>query len=403
MRRWGDRVRSSFARIWDSNYAPVQPAEASSPVTWRAAHQGIAWCAAAVLRYSTALAPLLGLEVIRGWSLPDRRRAVHRLTMRHSRRRSHKPASRGGPPRKRIRRRVQFWTVLLLAFTSVAVAVSLLLTPYRAPDSWEVLGLPVGHWITALGGGDVEGRADAAYALGLPDSLAPEACRALAEHLTDTTVVRAPVFTTLRRSIGKGQCIDELIETLTRSQSGEMRAEAADALKPVGRSLAPVLGDILPLLHDPDGAVRSRVAMLVASIGDRSDAVQDALVEATKDPEPAARSSAIEAAGGLPISSERFREVARRGVTDPDPRVRVATMKTMGARPDIVTYAVLLLRGLEDSEAEVRAAAAWSLGLSGDTSEGPRRALTRLISDPDPAVRRAASKSLSRLAHARIQ
>jgi len=56
-----------------------------------------------------------------------------------------------------------------------------------------------------------------------------------------------------------------------------MRSEAADALKHAGRALRPVLSDLLPLLHDPDGAVRSRVVMLVAGIGDQSERVQEAL------------------------------------------------------------------------------------------------------------------------------
>src|SRR6185295_13560390 len=96
-------------------------------------------------------------------------------------------------PRNRIGVGMRFRLALGVIAAGLAGATYLFVVWFRTPAETEILGRPMAYWIGALQGPDPEERADAAYALSLPDSVTPTACRALAGRLTDEYEVRSHI------------------------------------------------------------------------------------------------------------------------------------------------------------------------------------------------------------------
>jgi HEAT repeat protein len=81
-------------------------------------------------------------------------------------------------------------------------------------------------------------------------------------------------------------------------------------------------------------------------------------------------------------------------LADPEPSVRLTAAQALGkiAVPDSVPA---LLRGLEDSDQDVRAMSAWALGRFGeDVLDEAGLALAERLDDPSPAVKEAAAQAL---------
>src|SRR5690348_17166357 len=228
---------------------------------------------------------------------------------------------------------------------------------------WQFDGKPLEYWVRALGAHDIETRRRAAYALGETDTLPRTGCSILVEHLGDDAEVREEVRGTLIRWVRAGKCLQETAATLSSSAPSEVRRLAADALRGGGEQARSVSGALLAALNDPVPNIRSIAAAALGASRDTSAVVQDALAQAASDPDADVRTSAIDALTALPASSRRLIRGARRAAHDPDPSARAAAMsvfKHVEVRQSDLR--AVLIRALGDSSAEVRAAAATSLG-----------------------------------------
>jgi HEAT repeat protein len=244
----------------------------------------------------------------------------------------------------------------------------------------------------------------------------------------------------------------EILAAALRDEDVDVRSAAAFSLGELGDVEAVDL--LVPRLDDPSENVRSSavyaleapgdpraVPRLARFLGDRSTSNSayaatralarlgtpgaDALIAGSQSDDPITRKQALWAMKDMPPRDVRFAEAALSALQDPDAEVRVAALDVVRHSPRGVTaerlYPLLfdenpgvrttaveanwaykrtktvdrlieLLVG--DENAEVRAAAAYGLGLTCEPRA--RRALEGALSDPDGNVREKAGESLSR-------
>jgi HEAT repeat protein/S1-C subfamily serine protease/DNA-directed RNA polymerase subunit RPC12/RpoP len=159
--------------------------------------------------------------------------------------------------------------------------------------------------------------------------------------------------------------LPELMRALD-SKDTTVRANAARSLGDLGANARPAVGRLLRALHDPDELVRTLALESLNKIGapDRGDVRK--LVDALKDKDAEVRAYA---AGAL-------------GLIGADGRAAVRT----------------LLDVLKDTEVPVRQKAAVALGkVGGDAKEQVQPALTAALQDSEPEVRAAAAEGLAAL------
>jgi len=167
-----------------------------------------------------------------------------------------------------------------------------------------------------------------------------------------------------------------------------VRCAAATALGRIGSSKA--VPGLLARVDDPDATVR-RAA--VGALGDiRQPAAAGRLLAALGD--PALQGAALEALRHLGASALPAMERAFAGGTLPaEPR---RLLVDLASRLEDPATRGLLLAGLEDESAAVRAEAATALG-DGGFREALRPLLEHRSTDPSPEVRQAAAGALRKL------
>jgi HEAT repeat protein len=110
-------------------------------------------------------------------------------------------------------------------------------------------------------------------------------------------------------------------------------------------------------------------------------------VAALRDPSPAVRAAAIRA-----LARERASHLLVRMIEDEDADVRLLAVMRLGERgPKAVEWVRALVEALDDPQAGVRREAAWSLGAVGAASAP---ALQQALQDKRPRVRAGAARAL---------
>ncbi len=167
----------------------------------------------------------------------------------------------------------------------------------------------------------------------------------------------------------------------------DVRATALNAL--VGLGVEDSLALARRALDDEDGFVRATAAKLLGDLGDETQAAALGQV-LTLDPDPTARQRAAESLEriGGPVAIKAL----TRGLRDPMERVRKAAVQGVSGL-DASQARVELERLLrEDAVWEIRAEAAYALGLTGHPEALP--GLEAALQDPNEFVRAAAANAM---------
>jgi HEAT repeat protein len=187
-------------------------------------------------------------------------------------------------------------------------------------------------------------------------------------------------------------------EALARAASAEdteIRAVALGAL--TRRRIPAALQVLVPSLADEDPLVRARAVEAAAVCGAPGGELRASVDPRLADPDPVVRARAAALLVGTG-SHPRASEVLRRMVGDPRPSWRVAGLESLGETAEPLEPAVA---ALSDPEPAVRRAAASALG----RTEGGEHLdpLVRALGDEDDGVRAAAAEAVARMGGAAVE
>lgn len=277
------------------------------------------------------------------------------------------------------------------------------------------------EWISQLSQRDVDGRVDAALALGKVLALqpnAPRVIRALVVALADTNdEVRVTAADGLRNAARGGErvqaslarnAVPGIVAILGDSQHVAVRRDAARILGTLGATAAAATVEPLSrALKDPAPDVRREAALALSGLGETARLAVPRLLEASLDPDVDMRGIVLRALAASAESTSVVGPALIRGLRDSSAMVRAAVATGLGQRsaPGIRALdgpagsKVLPIRALRaatrDPVIEVRLAAVTALGLLGDSTGRPD--IERALADPDSAVRREAAHALTAL------
>jgi hypothetical protein len=154
---------------------------------------------------------------------------------------------------------------------------------------------------------------------------------------------------------------------------------------------ARILPMMTQLLRHPNVKIRSKAALLVGRCNKNCSWVEQRLAE----PDPRVRANAIESLWG--VESPGAKGVFWAAVNDPDNRVAGNALLGLYRLGEFASLP-LILDLLAHAEPKFRISAVWIMGETGD----PRflSLLTRMIGDPDPAIRAAVFRCIAKLKQA---
>ena len=277
-------------------------------------------------------------------------------------------------------------------------------------------------------------RAEAARAAGIildptkPDGRAVEPIEAALRDARLTTDERAVLAGLLGRTGAPRAAFT--LASLTKSHDAALKLAAVDALGSIGTGAAPQSAALIELLADTDAPLRLRAAIALGLIGDAT--ARDALLARLDTSEELDRAAVLTALAGilarepsdpavaklsaaldLSVGPERDAILVALGLVqspsaastltraaksqDADDRRTVATL--LAGQPPLVALP-LAMTLLGDTDAGVRAAAAWSLGTLGDAASVSK--LAPFVRDPSVDVAIDAAGAIGRIA-ARLQ
>jgi len=226
--------------------------------------------------------------------------------------------------------------------------------------------------------------------------------------------------------IGK-PAIPGLITTLS-SENPQARLFAADALGRLGEKSAEALPALIKLLEDDDRQVRGRAAGICVKIdpgnkkaiqgitgllGDKATSVRHAALKALAQIGSGAQPAVPEIAKNLTHARKEIQRSAllalgsiggtgTDALTDaarnnPDPFIRKYAVRALGnVTPRTPKPVPALIKGLSDTNRDVRRESAWSLAFLGTHAQGAAENLKKALQDSDYVVRYAAAEALSR-------
>ncbi|GLC28204.1 HEAT repeat domain-containing protein [Roseisolibacter agri] len=285
-------------------------------------------------------------------------------------------------------------------------------------------GRPSDAWIAQLAAPGLDGRLDAAAALGEVLRLqpnAPKVVTALVAALADTSdPVRVAAASAIRHAGRGGGRVREQLQRdavpavaalLADSAHPVVRTQAVAVLRDFGPDAAPTSAPALAgALSDPDPFVRRPAAEALGALGEAAQLVAASLARAaTRDGDFRVRRAAAHAlalvggppgtvgpalVGALRDTVELVREAAAEGMGQrgADGLSEWTVPAAAGAGDPM---AMLRATATADPNPRVRIAAVTALGLVGDRASRP--ALRQALADRDATVRREAEHALSAL------
>jgi HEAT repeat protein len=182
------------------------------------------------------------------------------------------------------------------------------------------------------------------------------------------------------------------------------RLPALEILAAIGAPAAAALPAVVPLLEDPEPAVRSEAAFTLAALSDKAADAVPKLVPLLADGQPPeVRYTTAYALGRIgAAAAPAFERLVALSKSNDDLMATVAVWAALKIRPDdtdLFKEAVPLLQGALDSPRQLaRLEAAVSLGELGEAATAVLPAL-ELVADNDPveAVRDAATAAIRRI------
>ena len=184
-----------------------------------------------------------------------------------------------------------------------------------------------------------------------------------------------------------------LLLSLLQDESSEVRQTAAESLGKIGYQ--PAVAAVLPLLTDPTPAVRVAAAKALGRMAPASnDTVLIALSRSLEDPDEGVKQAAAMAIGEIEPLSRQLKPVVDL-VRAPNVHVRRAAIHAL-LQVDTTLWTPLLLRALEDPDAEVRQTVVAVLGGSGNPQAGAA-IRNRIARDSSPGVRAEAAYHMEEL------
>ncbi|MES2442461.1 MAG: HEAT repeat domain-containing protein [Pseudomonadota bacterium] len=178
----------------------------------------------------------------------------------------------------------------------------------------------------------------------------------------------------------------------THDASPKVRAAAIRALAGIGPQAAAAVPDLVAALADGSDEIRVGAANALGAIGAPARSAVPALRTALQDTSNEVKSGAAEALLGIdPANRDVIADVMRLFANE-DANVRGLAAAAMAQSGTAALP--LLIRGLGDSQAMVRAESAGALALIGKKSAPAAAALTRALADPGEEVRRNAADAL---------
>jgi HEAT repeat protein len=250
----------------------------------------------------------------------------------------------------------------------------------------------------AMSDPDEEVRLDALYFMALHEPTPPSAIPQLVHALRDPApLMRRLAARLLSRVVDPRVRQRDVIEALLSQDVSGARAPDEPTFETVAG------GDAIPAFvaatSSPEARVRARAIRLLAvqQHGPHREAVAAALEQALSDTDSDVRAEAFEAVRHLVLNGldpMHFVPAVLAALDDPAPDRRVdaaGALRTVGSAAVAVPA---LLRALEDSDAQVRRAAGWSLAQRGEAARPALPRLVALLDDPDPEVRHHAELSI---------
>lgn len=181
-------------------------------------------------------------------------------------------------------------------------------------------------------------------------------------------------------------------------QSEAERLKAAlKAAGILGKTAAPIIPDVAAILHEP--ALTAEAAVALSYMG--RDAFEP-LRAATASDDPVVRREALRSIGKLkeraPLDGQSVIPMLIEGMKDPDAAVRAVAATYLGIIHEEPRQTVpALIAGLQDQDAEVRQAAAAALGSFGPAAAPALPALRKATTDANDDVAREAGRSIVKL------
>lgn len=190
-----------------------------------------------------------------------------------------------------------------------------------------------------------------------------------------------------------------IIKTTLQSPDSdrEQRKAALKAVTILGVTAAPALPEVAALLPDPELTAEAALALTYLGRGAFAP-----LRDGVSSDDPIVRRESLRSIGKLkdraPLDTRVVLPILLQGMKDPDAGVRAVAATYLGIVHEGGETAVpALVQGLEDSEMEVRRASAEALGSFGDAAAPALPALRRTQKDKDPEVAREAGLAIVKL------
>jgi HEAT repeat protein len=212
------------------------------------------------------------------------------------------------------------------------------------------------------------------------------------------------------------------LTTALHSRNPEIRADCARLLKEFPTRQNEFIGPLISALQDEQANPRKEAAATLGHLNDQQRGISPALLRTTKDPVAEVRAAACEGLGRVGKSSNEIRQALRTGMEDSMPIVRLEAAKALWLlTQDAATVVPVLSSVLPTQEGWQAAYALGNMGTAaapavpalievlkrekvprafrtppsssfalGQIGEPAIPALTKVLNDPQPAVRLAA-------------